>query len=219
MSLMKWICAINHFQSGNVSCSIFFDRRLPEWARDIVKPGSTFETLTTYWFQLSTATTLMKRLKSGFLLKEILDQFKNKTLSVKPKQLMRMYSGHETTMASMLNSLGLYEVNSKWIQSNKLELIKNLMICFNFSRTFRRIRAHLRLKCTKRVPTNITSNCSIETLPLKIPSRCSYQIVGQSAIWIVSISCTAIFYQHTMTNVVLRIAQMPCSVRYMCLVF
>lgn len=85
-------------------------RRLPEWARDIIKPGGTFEALTTYWFQMSTATVEMKRLKSGFLLKEILDRFKNKSLALDSKQLMTMYSGHETTLAGMLNSLGLFEV-------------------------------------------------------------------------------------------------------------
>lgn len=59
---------------------------------------------------MSTATTTMKRLKSGFLLKEILNRFKNKTLTLESKQLMSMYSGHETTVAGILNSLGLFEV-------------------------------------------------------------------------------------------------------------
>lgn len=95
----------------SIDMCVYFLFRLPEWARDVIKPGGPFETLTTYWFKLSTATTLMKRLKSGFLLKEILDRFKNKTLALEPKQLMQLFSGHETTISGILNSLGLLEVS------------------------------------------------------------------------------------------------------------
>lgn len=75
-----------------------------------MKPGDRFEYLSTYWLKVVTATTQLKRLRSGFLLKDILDRFKNKTLSFLPNQVMQIYSGHETTISSMLNSLGLFEV-------------------------------------------------------------------------------------------------------------
>lgn len=84
--------------------------RLPYWAHEIMKPGDRFEYLSTYWLKVVTATTQLKRLRSGFLLKDILDRFKNKTLSFLPNQVMQIYSGHETTISSMLNSLGLFEV-------------------------------------------------------------------------------------------------------------
>lgn len=85
---------------------------LPEWTHDIMKPGDRFEYLSTYWLQVVTATTQLKRLRSGFLLKDILDRFKNKTLSLLPNQVMQIYSGHEITISSMLNSLGLFKVRS-----------------------------------------------------------------------------------------------------------
>lgn len=77
-----------------------------------MKPGDRFEYLSTYWLKVVTATTQLKRLRSGFLLKDILDRFKNKTLSLLPNQVMQIYSGHEITISSMLNSLGLFEVRN-----------------------------------------------------------------------------------------------------------
>lgn len=53
----------------------------------------------------------MKQLKSGFLLKEILDRFKNKTqLSLSPNRRLWMYFAHDNTIANMLNSLGVFKV-------------------------------------------------------------------------------------------------------------
>lgn len=93
---------------------------LPEWTDEIMKPGDRFEYLSTYWLQVVTATTQLKRLRSGFLLKDILDRFKNKTLSLLPNQVMQIYSGHEITISSMLNSLGLFEVTN--IKRERIEL-------------------------------------------------------------------------------------------------
>lgn len=68
--------------------------------------------LSKYWLKLITGTTQLKRLKSGFILKDIFDRFKNKTLStLSPDRSMWLYSGHDVTIASVLNSLGVFEVN------------------------------------------------------------------------------------------------------------
>lgn len=75
-------------------------------------PGGAFEYLANYWLIFTTGTTELKRLKTGFLLKEILERFKNKTLSLLPDQLMHIYSGHDITIGGILNSLGLFEVSS-----------------------------------------------------------------------------------------------------------
>lgn len=76
-------------------------------------PGGNFVYLAEYWLELTTSTTEMKRLKSGFLLKEILDRFKNKTLStLSPDRSLFLYSAHDTTIAAMLNSLGVFDVIS-----------------------------------------------------------------------------------------------------------
>lgn len=88
---------------------------LPEWAQKVFVDGGNFEYLAEYWLKFSSGTVQLKRLKSGFLLKEILDRFKSKTLStLTPDLLLYLYSGHDTTVANMLNSLGLFEVNSRY---------------------------------------------------------------------------------------------------------
>lgn len=75
--------------------------------------GGDFDNLTTLYFQLATATTEMKKLRSGFLLKEIFERFTNKTLStLSPDRSIWMYFAHDHTIASMLNSLKLFEVKN-----------------------------------------------------------------------------------------------------------
>lgn len=76
-----------------------------------MKPGGDFEYLAKFSYQIQTRTTEMKKLKSGFLLKDILDRCKIKTQPLLiPDRSLRMYFGHDSTIASMLNSLGLFEV-------------------------------------------------------------------------------------------------------------
>lgn len=84
--------------------------RLPEWTRAVFVPDGAFEELARYWYGFITGTNELKRLRSGSLLKEILDRFKNKTQSLLPDQLMQIYSGHDSTIAGILNSLGVFEV-------------------------------------------------------------------------------------------------------------
>lgn len=83
--------------------------RLPAWTNDIIYGGD-FERLAHSWPLIETGTTELKRLRTGFILKEILDRSRNKTLSLLPDQLMQIYSGHELTISSLLNSLGLFKV-------------------------------------------------------------------------------------------------------------
>lgn len=98
----------------------------------------------------------MKRLKSGFLLKEIFDRFGNKASSLLPDQLMQIYSGHDITIASLLNSLGVFDVN---ILSFYLTLIQSKDCFFNvtcalFSGAFPRIHPHYCLSYTKQMAAN-----------------------------------------------------------------
>lgn len=74
-------------------------------------PGGAFEYLADYWLVFSTATTELKRLKCGFLLKEIFDRFTSKALSLLPDHLMHIYSGHDITLGGVLNWLGVFQVN------------------------------------------------------------------------------------------------------------
>lgn len=75
-----------------------------------MQPGDRFEYLANYWLKMITATKQLKRLRSGFLLKDILDRFKKKSHGLLPNQVMQIYSGHEVTISSLLNSIGVFEV-------------------------------------------------------------------------------------------------------------
>lgn len=79
---------------------------MPSWAEEVMKPGGDFENLALNWYPLFTATNEMKKLRSGFLLKDILDRFFNKIQSkLSPDRSLWMYFGHDSTMASMLGAL------------------------------------------------------------------------------------------------------------------
>lgn len=77
-------------------------------------PGGNLEFLATLWYRIHTATTGMKRIKAGYLLKDILDRFKEKAMSnLSPDRRLWMYFAHDVTIVSILNSLGLYTVNCR----------------------------------------------------------------------------------------------------------
>lgn len=66
-----------------------------------------------YDFKLKTDTPQLARLSTGFLLKEIFERFAqkiNKTLQ--PDRSVYIYSAHDSTVANLLNSFGLFEVDS-----------------------------------------------------------------------------------------------------------
>ncbi|XP_031631785.1 lysosomal acid phosphatase-like [Contarinia nasturtii] len=89
----------------------FNGKRLPSWAKRVMVPNGEFEKLAVTKFITFTPTTELKMLRSGYLLKEILDRCKNKTLSeLSPDQSQRMYMyfAHDFTVANLLNSLGLF---------------------------------------------------------------------------------------------------------------
>lgn len=70
------------------------------------------ELATSIQFAMFTYTRELARLKGGFLLKEILERCTNKTeLKLNPNRVMWMYSAHDTTVANLLNTLELFEVN------------------------------------------------------------------------------------------------------------
>lgn len=71
------------------------------------------EYIATFDFKTYTDTPQLARLKSGFLLKEIIDHFYQKANStLQPNRSVWMYSAHDITITNMLNSLNLYEVNN-----------------------------------------------------------------------------------------------------------
>lgn len=85
--------------------------RLPEWTQSVFTPDGEMQHIAEYFMKFTTETTEMKKLKSGFLLREILDRFQNKSQSIlQPDRSIWLYSGHDSTIGPILNSLGLFEV-------------------------------------------------------------------------------------------------------------
>lgn len=62
-------------------------------------------------YQIPTRTTLMKRLKAGFLIREMFERFAmkaNATLS--PDRSIFVYSAHDITIVNVMRALNLTEV-------------------------------------------------------------------------------------------------------------
>lgn len=74
-------------------------------------PGGDLEWVANHSFKLATITPEMARLKSGFLIREILERFAAKIGStLSPDRSVWIYSAHDTTVANVLNTLNLFEV-------------------------------------------------------------------------------------------------------------
>lgn len=96
------------FESKN---NFQIDVSLPEWTKKVFFPGGDMEKLARFWFAMPSNTRLLARLKAGFLIREILERFtmkKDSTLS--PDRSLWIYSAHDSTVANVLNTLGLFEV-------------------------------------------------------------------------------------------------------------
>lgn len=103
----------------------------------MLDPGSEMDTFFIDGFKLLSNTTEMKKLKSGFLIKEMLERFTNKSQSkLKPDRSLWIYSGHDITISHLLNSLGLFDV----ISYHFFKLLKDLCVIISF--IFYRITFH-----------------------------------------------------------------------------
>ncbi|XP_055300680.1 testicular acid phosphatase homolog [Sitodiplosis mosellana] len=88
------------------------NKPLSEDAKKEIEPNGVMEYVAKWHFKLESATPLLARLRSGFLLKEILEHFTqkiNKTLQ--PDRSIFFYSAHDSTISYVLNSLGLFELH------------------------------------------------------------------------------------------------------------
>lgn len=89
-----------------------FDFSLPDWERHVLKTSnSVLEYYSALSFQLTTYNTDMKKARAGFQLKDMFVRFKQKSLGLLDSEaLLWNYFAHETTLANILNSLGVYKV-------------------------------------------------------------------------------------------------------------
>lgn len=74
-------------------------------------PGGVMEMLSARSLATNTSTPELARLKAGFLFRKILEHFSQKIEStLKPDRSLWFYSAHDSTITSVLNSIGLFEV-------------------------------------------------------------------------------------------------------------
>lgn len=85
------------------------------------------EKLANFCFSMPTNTKLLARLKAGFFVREVYERFiekSNGTLS--PDRRLWIYSAHDSTIANILNTLGLFEVDELFFDEIKtFELMIN----------------------------------------------------------------------------------------------
>lgn len=82
---------------------------LPRWAEKVMIPGGGLENIAKFFYGMHTSTDFMKKIKAGFLIKDIFDHISSKIAS-KLTPSLYLYFAHDITITNVLNSLGLYEV-------------------------------------------------------------------------------------------------------------
>ncbi|XP_059611252.1 prostatic acid phosphatase isoform X2 [Phlebotomus argentipes] len=84
------------------------NKTLPDWAQSVF-PGD-MEWISAKSFSTYCSTPQLARLKSGPILKEMLERFVNKTEgTLKPDRSLWIYSAHDVTVGNLLNILGLFD--------------------------------------------------------------------------------------------------------------
>lgn len=85
-----------------------YNLTLPDWTKEVY-PEKMFE-ISGLSFAVKTYTPTLARLKSGMLLKDILTHYDNKTKGhLSPNRNLFIYSAHDTTVANILNTLGVFK--------------------------------------------------------------------------------------------------------------
>lgn len=81
---------------------------LPEWTKPVYPEP--LRTLAQWSFALPAYTTELQRLKGGPLVKEWIEHFQKKKSGVlEPNRKMYIYSAHDTTIANILSTLGVFQ--------------------------------------------------------------------------------------------------------------
>lgn len=84
---------------------------LPEWTKKVYPEP--LRTISAKTFATKTNTPLLARLKAGPLVKEMLTRFESKIKNkLKPNRSVWIYSAHDTTVASLLNALRLFDLHN-----------------------------------------------------------------------------------------------------------
>lgn len=99
------------------------NKPLPDSIKKEIEPNGLMEYISKWHFKLESATPLLARLRSGFLLKEILEHFDHKIKkTLTPDRSVWFYSAHDSTISHLLTGLGLFEVSFLFSKCNKISL-------------------------------------------------------------------------------------------------
>ncbi|XP_056632325.1 prostatic acid phosphatase-like [Diorhabda sublineata] len=80
---------------------------LPEWTKDVYPEP--LRTLTGYAFASSTYTTQMKRIVMGPFFNDLVEYFESMVKDPTSSPKLKLYSGHDTNVAALLNTLGAFD--------------------------------------------------------------------------------------------------------------
>lgn len=87
-----------------------YNKTLPEWTRKVY-PSADMTYISDFTFSINTYTRQLARLKTGPLVKEMLERFVDKSKGkLNPNRSLWIYSAHDTTVANLLNALKLFKV-------------------------------------------------------------------------------------------------------------
>lgn len=82
---------------------------------EALKSNETLEHIAAVSYASATHFIEQKKQRAGFLIREILNRFTNKTRSLlKPNRSLWVYAVHSTGMVNILNSLNLFDEVSKY---------------------------------------------------------------------------------------------------------
>lgn len=147
--------------------------------------------------EAATHTTEMKKIRCGFLIKEMLDRFKAKTMpkSKSDDKLLWLYSAHDNTIINLLNTLNIYEVNYLVFLRKKWLIFSYLLCILNSSYIYHLMEQVFILSCIDAVAT-ILFSYFIEKTVLRIRfDRPKFQIAAQIVHWTNFTSCIQTFCQ------------------------
>lgn len=172
-----------------------YNKTLPAWTQkvfpDAMKP------LKDLSFKLNTWTPEMKRLRSGPLIQSILDHFRH-FVEGKTSRKMLMYSGHDTTVSSLLNSLGMFDppLAPPYASMVIIELLKSdskywLQFAFRNETTHEPYELRL-FDCPKECPLDSFDSLTKHLRPENWAQECELQLdLTAEAVTYFSICITA----------------------------
>lgn len=153
------------FKLKFIAVVILFSR-LPEWAEEAIQPDGPMEYMAKYIFKLGSASPQLSKMKTGFILKEMMERFQQKIDStLQPDRSLWLYSCHDFTISNVLESLGMFEVRFEHFVSiyNIDYLNKNIHSSrFTFSYIFHPMSLVCTLSCLNQKTMSTIFKSSIE---------------------------------------------------------